>query len=166
MAVETIITLATTYTKALLWGQEQRQNEFASTFKGQTKPNLYHLGHSLPFSFCATWSNSSKGWIPKDNYVYVLTVSFLLSVARLSTLADQGPESPVVTLSLDTHWLSIRVSVSCDPPHRDFKDLLTESVISTWLVTVLFKDNVTLKHWRTAECLQFVQDKWTQFQTV
>ncbi len=101
---------------------------------------------------------------PKDNYVYVLTIPFSspcpLWSACLSTLADQGPGSPVITVCLDTHhWLSIRASVSCDPQHRDFKELLTGSVVSTWLVSVVFKDYVTSKHPQTAECVQSCWDK-------
>lgn len=55
---------------------------------------------------------------------------------------NPGTGSPVITACSDTHhWLSIRAYVSGDLwQHRNFKKLLTDSVISTWLVTILFKD--------------------------
>lgn len=124
------------------------------------------------FPLFAVWSNISlkDSHKTKGQLCLCLDRPFLLPLpppsVRLSTPADQGPGSPVITVCLDTHhWLSIRASVSCDPQHRDFKELLTGSVVPTWLVTVLFKDNVTLKHPQTAECLQSCRrDKWPQEQ--
>lgn len=107
------------------------------------------------------WGLTTKGQLcaSLDCPLPHFSFSFLLFM-----LADQGSGSPVTTVSLDTHhWLSIRASMSCDPKHRAFKELLTDSVISTWLL-ILFEDYVISKHPQTKERLWWGWDKWPHCQ--